>query len=110
MTDPAPECAALAERLRALRARTGLSLAALAERTPYSKSSWERYLNGRPSRHSARGPANHPGGCSRSGSWRTPSGADAPAPPHRRRRNRSTTPGTARRAPGGTGAGSPSAP
>ncbi|MEU5509900.1 helix-turn-helix domain-containing protein [Streptomyces fungicidicus] len=47
MTDPAPECAALAERLRALRARTGLSLAALAERTPYSKSSWERYLNGR---------------------------------------------------------------
>ncbi|MEJ8650090.1 helix-turn-helix domain-containing protein [Streptomyces sp. MS1.AVA.3] len=35
----------LAERLRELRRRTGLSLAALAERTPYSKSSWERYLN-----------------------------------------------------------------
>jgi transcriptional regulator with XRE-family HTH domain len=33
--------------LRALRARTGLSLAALAERTEYSKSSWERYLNGK---------------------------------------------------------------
>ncbi|MFF9063309.1 helix-turn-helix domain-containing protein [Streptomyces sp. NPDC014882] len=47
MTTPAPECAALAEGLRAVRARTGLSLAALAERTPYSKSSWERYLNGK---------------------------------------------------------------
>ncbi|WP_030542188.1 XRE family transcriptional regulator [Streptomyces albus] len=47
MTTPAPECAALAEGLRAARARTGLSLAALAERTPYSKSSWERYLNGK---------------------------------------------------------------
>ncbi|MFE6622904.1 helix-turn-helix domain-containing protein [Streptomyces sp. NPDC008086] len=47
MTTPAPECAALAEGLRAMRARTGLSLAALAERTPYSKSSWERYLNGK---------------------------------------------------------------
>ncbi len=37
----------LAAELRALRAGTGLSLAALATRTPYSKSSWERYLNGR---------------------------------------------------------------
>ncbi|WP_405408742.1 helix-turn-helix domain-containing protein [Streptomyces decoyicus] len=35
----------LAERMRELRRRTGLTLAALAERTPYSKSSWERYLN-----------------------------------------------------------------
>ncbi|MFF8034824.1 MULTISPECIES: DUF2690 domain-containing protein [unclassified Streptomyces] len=33
--------------LRELRARTGLSLAALAARTAYSKSSWERYLNGK---------------------------------------------------------------
>ncbi|MFE9766093.1 DUF2690 domain-containing protein [Streptomyces sp. NPDC005808] len=33
--------------LRELRARTGLSLAALSERTSYSKSSWERYLNGK---------------------------------------------------------------
>ncbi|MFJ4467285.1 DUF2690 domain-containing protein [Streptomyces sp. NPDC089424] len=33
--------------LRELRDRTGLSLAALAERTTYSKSSWERYLNGK---------------------------------------------------------------
>ncbi|GCD99117.1 helix-turn-helix domain-containing protein [Embleya hyalina] len=47
MSAPAPECAALAEGLRELRARTGLSLAALAERTAYSKSSWERCLNGR---------------------------------------------------------------
>ncbi|MFI6080411.1 DUF2690 domain-containing protein [Streptomyces sp. NPDC051217] len=33
--------------LRELRARTGLSLVALSERTAYSKSSWERYLNGK---------------------------------------------------------------
>ncbi|MEU3786354.1 helix-turn-helix domain-containing protein [Streptomyces sp900129855] len=53
MTTPAPECVALAEGLRQVRARTGLSLAALAERTVYSKSSWERYLNGKtpPPRH-----------------------------------------------------------
>ncbi|MGW9447506.1 helix-turn-helix domain-containing protein [Streptomyces sp. NPDC055632] len=37
----------LAEDLREVRRRSGLSLAALAARTPYSKSSWERYLNGR---------------------------------------------------------------
>ncbi|MFD8363985.1 helix-turn-helix domain-containing protein [Streptomyces hygroscopicus] len=47
MTAPAPECVALAEGLREVRARTGLSLVALAERTAYSKSSWERYLNGK---------------------------------------------------------------
>lgn len=41
------ECERLAETLRGLRARTGLSLAALAEKTEYSKSSWERYLNGK---------------------------------------------------------------
>ncbi|MFI9599955.1 DUF2690 domain-containing protein [Streptomyces sp. NPDC052043] len=32
--------------LRELRDRTGLSLAALAARTPYSKSAWHRYLTG----------------------------------------------------------------
>lgn len=37
----------LAAAMRELRAATGLSLAALATKTPYSKSSWERYLNGR---------------------------------------------------------------
>lgn len=47
MTRPAPECTALAEELRGMRARTGLSLAGLSERTLYSKSSWERYLNGK---------------------------------------------------------------
>ncbi|WP_051871481.1 helix-turn-helix domain-containing protein [Streptomyces sclerotialus] len=41
------ETVRLAEGLRELRTRTGLSLAALAARTPYSKSSWERYLNGK---------------------------------------------------------------
>ncbi|MGW6774678.1 helix-turn-helix domain-containing protein [Streptomyces sp. NPDC055037] len=43
---PAAECERLAGELSALRARTGLSLVALAGRTPYSKSSWQRYLNG----------------------------------------------------------------
>ncbi|MET9557400.1 DUF2690 domain-containing protein [Streptomyces sp. NPDC006645] len=37
----------LSAALRALRARTGLSLAALSQRTAYSKSTWERYLNGK---------------------------------------------------------------
>ncbi|MET7616445.1 helix-turn-helix domain-containing protein [Streptomyces sp. NPDC005408] len=37
----------LAAELRELRKRTQLSLAGLAARTPYSKSSWERYLNGK---------------------------------------------------------------
>ncbi|UQA93499.1 helix-turn-helix domain-containing protein [Streptomyces halobius] len=41
------ESARLAEGMRELRGRTGLSLAALAAKTPYSKSSWQRYLNGR---------------------------------------------------------------
>ncbi|MEU4151737.1 DUF2690 domain-containing protein [Streptomyces sp. NPDC026659] len=53
--DPArtPECARLAEELRGLRAHTGLSMTALAQRTAYSRSSWERYLNGKalPPRH-----------------------------------------------------------
>lgn len=41
------ETARLVQSLRDLRTRTGLSLAALAAKTAYSKSSWERYLNGR---------------------------------------------------------------
>jgi transcriptional regulator with XRE-family HTH domain len=36
----------LVERLRSLKQRTGLSLAALATATPFSKSTWHRYLNG----------------------------------------------------------------
>ncbi|MFF8991510.1 XRE family transcriptional regulator [Streptomyces sp. NPDC014983] len=36
----------LVVRLRELKDRTGLSLAALAARTPYSKSAWHRYLSG----------------------------------------------------------------
>ncbi|MFF4506182.1 DUF2690 domain-containing protein [Streptomyces sp. NPDC001401] len=42
-----PEQARLAAALRELRTRTGLSLAALAAKTAFSKSSWERYLNGK---------------------------------------------------------------
>ncbi|MFI0784748.1 helix-turn-helix domain-containing protein [Streptomyces lydicus] len=41
------EASRLAAGMRELRGRTGLSLAALSARTPYSKSSWERYLNGK---------------------------------------------------------------
>ncbi|MFF9850440.1 helix-turn-helix domain-containing protein [Streptomyces litmocidini] len=47
VTDVPTECNRLAAALRELRESTGLSLAALAARTPYSKSSWERYLNGK---------------------------------------------------------------
>jgi transcriptional regulator with XRE-family HTH domain len=36
----------LLAELRLLKQRTGLSLAALASVTPYSKSTWHRYLNG----------------------------------------------------------------
>ncbi|HSV64701.1 MAG TPA: DUF2690 domain-containing protein [Mycobacteriales bacterium] len=41
-----PDVAYLVGLLRELKDRSGLSLAALAVRTAYSKSSWERYLNG----------------------------------------------------------------
>jgi len=52
MTDTAPPaatpaCTRLADGLQDLKARTGLSLTALAERTAYSKSSWARYLSGK---------------------------------------------------------------
>ncbi|MFD5334416.1 helix-turn-helix domain-containing protein [Streptomyces hawaiiensis] len=42
-----PERARLVCALRGLRTGSGLSLAALAAKTPFSKSSWERYLNGK---------------------------------------------------------------
>lgn len=41
-----PECARLAAELRLLRERSALTLAALAEESSYSKSSWHRYLKG----------------------------------------------------------------
>ncbi|MEU0211335.1 helix-turn-helix domain-containing protein [Streptomyces canus] len=44
---PSPPGARLAAVLQRLRQRTGLSLAQLANATTYSKSSWERYLNGK---------------------------------------------------------------
>ncbi|MGP4112885.1 helix-turn-helix domain-containing protein [Streptomyces sp. 4N509B] len=44
---PEPEVRHLCEQLRALKRRTGLSYAALAAETGFSKSSWERYLNGK---------------------------------------------------------------
>lgn len=47
MTAPPPERDRLATALRELKARTGLSLAALAAKTAFSKSSWDRYLNAR---------------------------------------------------------------
>ena len=42
-----PECGRLAAELRVLRSRAGLSLSALGAESSYSKSSWERYLNGK---------------------------------------------------------------
>ncbi|WP_328424955.1 helix-turn-helix domain-containing protein [Streptomyces sp. NBC_00443] len=47
MTQPQPERARLACALRELKIRTGLSLVGLAAKTAFSKSSWDRYLNGR---------------------------------------------------------------
>ncbi|MCX2969768.1 MULTISPECIES: helix-turn-helix domain-containing protein [Streptomyces] len=41
-----PETRRLVQRLRLLKDRTGLSYSALAGRTPYSASSWHRYLGG----------------------------------------------------------------
>lgn len=43
----APEVRHLLERLREAKHGTGLSFVALAAKTSYSKSSWERYLNGK---------------------------------------------------------------
>jgi len=47
LPDPSDDAGRLlVERLRTLKQRTGLSLAALATVTPFSKSTWHRYLNG----------------------------------------------------------------
>ncbi|WSN45570.1 DUF2690 domain-containing protein [Streptomyces sp. NBC_01334] len=42
-----PQVREFAEQLRRVVDRTGLSVAVVADRTGYSKTSWERYLNGR---------------------------------------------------------------
>ncbi|MHB9859610.1 helix-turn-helix domain-containing protein [Streptomyces sp. YIM S03343] len=42
-----PQVREFAEQLRRLVDRSGLGIAALADRTGYSRTSWERYLNGR---------------------------------------------------------------
>ncbi|NEA62329.1 XRE family transcriptional regulator [Streptomyces sp. SID12488] len=42
-----PQVREFASQLRRLVDRSGLNIAALADRTGYSKTSWERYLNGR---------------------------------------------------------------
>ncbi|OEV00676.1 hypothetical protein AN217_25990 [Streptomyces qinglanensis] len=42
-----PQIREFASQLRRLVDRSGLSVATVADRTGYSKSSWERYLNGR---------------------------------------------------------------
>ncbi|MFD5587651.1 DUF2690 domain-containing protein [Streptomyces sp. NPDC127063] len=42
-----PQIKEFTEQLRRLVDRSGLSIAALADRTGYSKTSWERYLGGR---------------------------------------------------------------
>lgn len=42
-----PQVREFTEQLRRLVERSGLSISAVADRTGYSKTSWERYLNGR---------------------------------------------------------------
>ncbi|MFH8988990.1 DUF2690 domain-containing protein [Streptomyces sp. NPDC017940] len=42
-----PQVREFASQLRTLVDRSGLSIAAVSDRTGYSKTSWERYLNGR---------------------------------------------------------------
>jgi transcriptional regulator with XRE-family HTH domain len=42
-----PEIREFANQMRRLVDRSGLSIAAVSDRTGYSKTSWERYLNGR---------------------------------------------------------------
>ncbi|MFD9391801.1 helix-turn-helix domain-containing protein [Streptomyces sp. NPDC060000] len=42
-----PQVREFAEQLRRIVDRTGLSVAAVADRTGYSRTSWERYLDGR---------------------------------------------------------------
>ncbi|MDK1472771.1 DUF2690 domain-containing protein [Streptomyces sp. 549] len=42
-----PEISEFAHQLRRVVDRSGLSLAAVSDRTGYSRTSWERYLNGR---------------------------------------------------------------
>ncbi|MER5922453.1 helix-turn-helix domain-containing protein [Streptomyces mirabilis] len=42
-----PDARRLATELRRLKDHSGLSLTALAGQTSYSKSSWERYFNGK---------------------------------------------------------------
>ncbi len=42
-----PQVREFASQLRRLVDRSGLSVAAVAERTGYSRTSWERYLGGR---------------------------------------------------------------
>jgi transcriptional regulator with XRE-family HTH domain len=44
--DLEPQVRALIVRLRELKDRAGISTTALARKTPYSRSSWGRYLNG----------------------------------------------------------------
>jgi transcriptional regulator with XRE-family HTH domain len=59
-----PRIRQLVVQLRQLKDHSGLSLAALASRTSYSKSSWERYLNGKavPPRHAVETMADVCGG------------------------------------------------
>ncbi|MFD1273833.1 helix-turn-helix domain-containing protein [Streptomyces kaempferi] len=49
-----PQVKEFAVQLRRLVDRSGLGIAALADRTGYSRTSWERYLNGGSSRRRAR--------------------------------------------------------
>ena len=83
----------LVARLRELRDRTGLSLAALAARTPYSKSAWHRYLTGtqRPPRQAVEALSRLAGADPAPvlDLWETAEAPPAPSPPTQRGRPRS---------------------
>ncbi|MFI1363584.1 XRE family transcriptional regulator [Streptomyces griseochromogenes] len=83
----------LVVRLRELRERTGLSLAALAARTPYSKSAWHRYLTGtqRPPRPAVVALTRLAGADPAPvvALWEAADDPPAPAPPEQRGRPRS---------------------
>ncbi|MCX5264510.1 peptidoglycan-binding protein [Streptomyces sp. NBC_00199] len=79
-----PQVRRLVVQLRQVKDHSGLSLAALASRTSYSRSSWERYLNGKatPPRHAVEKMAQVCGGdlIGLTALWEV--AASAPAGPH----------------------------
>ncbi|WP_406441723.1 peptidoglycan-binding protein [Streptomyces sp. NBC_00631] len=79
-----PRVRRLVVELRRLKDHSGLSMVALASRTEFSKSSWERYLNGKvvPPRHAVEAMADACGGdrIGLAALWEVATSATAPGP------------------------------